>query len=259
MKTIEFNNTLKKNYEDLYTCMKIRPDKLADVDNIVDKIVKEKYRYQVVGKPLGIPWYMIGIIHNMECGQRFTQHLHNGDPLTGKTTKVPKGRPKIGQPPFSWEKSAIDALTCKNLDNVNDWSLTGILHELERYNGWGYRLHHPSVNSPYLWSCSNHYTEGKYTHDGKWSNTAVSEQIGGAVLLQRMEERNEITLSPEIPSINKPFFTLSTEEAKPRVEDLQCFLNTFDEVTLVVDGIPGTNTSKAVKMIFGNYLSNNLE
>ncbi|WP_182407612.1 hypothetical protein [Psychrobacter sp. GP33] len=259
MKTIEFNNTLKKDYEDLYTCTKIRPDKLADVDSIVNKIVKEKARYQAVGEPLGIPWYVIGIIHNMECGQRFTQHLHNGDPLTGKTIKVPKGRPRIGQPPFSWEESATDALRCKNLDKVNDWSLTRILYELERYNGWGYRLYYSHVNSPYLWSCSNHYTKGKYIADNEWSETAVSQQIGAATLLQRLEERNEINSLSELAPVNKPFFTLNNEEAKPRVEDLQCFLNTFDEVTLVVDGIPGTNTSKAVKMIFGNYLSNNLE
>lgn len=259
MKTIEFTNTLQKNYEDLYACTKIRPDKLANVDKIADKIVKEKARYQAVGEPLGIPWYVIGIIHNMECGQRFSQHLHNGDPLTGKTVKVPEGRPRIGQPPFSWEESATDALRCKNLDKVNDWSLSRILYELERYNGWGYRLYHSHVNSPYLWSYSNHYIKGKYIADNQWSDAAVSQQMGAATLLQRLELRNEIHPLSELTPTNKPFFVLSNEEAKPRVEELQCFLNTFDGVTLVIDGIPGTNTSKAVKMIFGNYLSNNIE
>src|SRR5436309_1074388 len=52
----------------------------------------------------------------------------------------------------------------------------------------GYRRYHPEVRSPYLWSGSTHYTSGKYVEDGRWSDTAVSRQLGAAVLLRRMAE-----------------------------------------------------------------------
>jgi peptidoglycan hydrolase-like protein with peptidoglycan-binding domain len=42
------------------------------------------------------------------------------------------------------------------------------------------------VPSPYLWSFSNHYTRGKYVADGRFSPTAVSQQVGAAVLLKQL-------------------------------------------------------------------------
>ena len=258
MTTIHLTSTLQKDYEDLYTHTEISLDRLPEVENIIDEILKYKPRYQSVGEPLGIPWYFVGIIHNMECSRQFSKHLHNGDPLTARTIQVPKGRPKTGQPPFSWEDGAKDALMCKNLDKINDWSLARILYELERYNGWGYRLYHPHVYSPYLWSCSNKYSKGKYIADGTWSDTAVSKQIGAAILLRRLEERNEIILFSEPSLIGKTFFTFS-KCVEPRADDLQRFLNTFDGITLLVDGVPGKKTSEVVKKLFGNYLPNTPE
>ena len=72
--------------------------------------------------------------------------------------------------------------------------MPGTLFQLEGYNGFGYRDHHPTVPSPYLWSFSNHYTRGKYVADGRFSPTAVSQQCGAAVLLKRLAGRR--TASP---------------------------------------------------------------
>ncbi len=102
---------------------------------------------------------------------------------------IPAGRPVEGEPPFSWEESARDALRHQKFDDVDDWSLAGVLYQIEKYNGWGYRLHHPEVLSPYLWSFSNHYDRGKYIADGTWSETARSRQCGAAALIRRLEER----------------------------------------------------------------------
>lgn len=263
MAKIQFTQTLQKEYQDLYSSMEIRLAKLALVEANVDKILQYKSRYQAAAEPLGIPWYFVGIIHSMECSQSFSRHLHNGDLLTARTIQVPSGRPKMGTPPFSWEESAIDALCCHNLQQVGDWSLARMLYEFERYNGWGYRLYHAHVYSPYLWSCSNHYSKGKYIADGTWSDTATSQQIGAVVLLRRLEERNEISLPSEqltasvlstTFSTDKPFFTLN-KEVQPRAADLQRFLNTFPGITLLVDGVLGKKTSDAVKKIFGQELS----
>ncbi len=80
--------------------------------------------------------FFIAVIHNMEASQNFNKHLHNGDPLTARTVQVPAGRPKKGTPPFSWEDSAADALAIRGLGAKTDWSLAGMLYQLEGYNGW---------------------------------------------------------------------------------------------------------------------------
>ena len=166
----------RKQYELLYESCLIRPNRQAAVNQLVTRINASRPRYQKVGKALGIPWYVVGIIHSLEASGNFTRHLHNGDPLTARTTHVPAGRPKTGKPPFTWEQSAIDALRGQGSPTWKDWSVPGTLFELEGYNGFGYRDHHPNVPSPYLWSFSNHYTRGKYVADGRFSPTAVSQQ-----------------------------------------------------------------------------------
>jgi lysozyme family protein len=39
-----------------------------------------------------VPWYVIAMIHNMERGLDFTEHLHNGDPLARRTINDPPKR-----------------------------------------------------------------------------------------------------------------------------------------------------------------------
>lgn len=142
-----------------------------------------------------IPWYFIACVHYLECSFSFRKHLHNGDPLTGYTVQVPAGRPKVGHaPPFTFEESAVDALKLMGFDKVRSWILPFILRKLEAYNGFGYFKYH-KMNSPYLWSFSNHYTKGKYVKDGKFDKEAVSAQTGSAVILKRMEDRGLIYIS----------------------------------------------------------------
>ena len=179
-------NAQRKHYELLYESCLVRPSRRAAVDALVQRISANRARYDKVGKAVGVPWYVVGIIHSLEAGGDFSRHLHNGDPLTARTTHVPAGRPPNGKPPFTWEQSAIDALRLRRMDRWRDWSVAGTLYELEGYNGFGYRDHHPDVPSPYLWSFSNHYTRGKYVADGRFSATAVSQQCGAALLLKRL-------------------------------------------------------------------------
>jgi lysozyme family protein len=181
------NDTLKKEYLDLYYSCIIDPSKTAIVTGLINRMLSNKSRYEAVAKQLNIPWQFIGVIHNMEASMNFSSHLHNGDPLSRRTIHVPSGRPADGTPPFTWEQSAADALTLRKIDQCKDWTIEGMLYQIEGYNGWGYRLHHPSILTPYLWSFSNHYTKGKYIADGTWSDTAISNQCGAAVLLKMID------------------------------------------------------------------------
>ena len=177
---------LKSGYQLLFDSCLIRAGKAQAVNQVASRIRANRARYESVQEQLGVPWFVVGLIHTMESSGNFECHLHNGDPLSGRTTRVPAGRPKGGSPPYTWEESAADALTGQGFDKWRDWNVAGILYKLEGYNGWGYRQSHPDVNTPYLWSFSNHYSRGKYVGDGQFSATAVSAQCGAAVVLKRL-------------------------------------------------------------------------
>jgi lysozyme family protein len=121
---------------------------------------------------------------------------------------VPAGRPLAnprahpGQPPsatnpYTWEESAEDAIRQKGLQTWTDWKLSAVLFKLEAYNGWGYRLYHPKVLSPYLWSYTNHYAKGKYAGDGKWDANLVSAQAGAAAILRVMVDAGQVAFPLE--------------------------------------------------------------
>ena len=173
---------LKDEYQAWYDACKVRPGQEGVVAFYVRKLKQGQANYALVEQQLGIPWAFIGIIHGMECGFNFATHMHNGDPLKARTTHVPAGRPTIGQPPFTWRQSAVDALTMKGYHQVTDWSVARMLWLLERYNGMGYRMR--SVATPYLWSFSNLYAKGKYVQDGRYDPEAVSKQCGAALMLK---------------------------------------------------------------------------
>jgi lysozyme family protein len=248
---------LRHEYEDLFnTCVITKP---VPVQEVVNTILKNENRYESVAKTSNVPWFVIAAIHNMECSLDFRQHLHNGDPLSKKTVDVPAGRPPIWDKTRTWEESALDALSYDNLTSWTDWSIAGICYELEAYNGWGYRRH--GIHTPYLWSFTNHYTGGKYTADGVWSESAVSDQCGCAAVLRRLAELGKLTFSDQpIPQPNMPP-AVSFSEAIPAdpavvaaAKALQRWLSNFSGIFLAVDGIIGKRTSDAFKLVTGHYL-----
>jgi len=269
MATVTLTTELRNEYQHLFATCQMRPERATTVDALATQIVQNQPRYTAVGEPLGIPWYFIGVIHSMEASLNFRTHLHNGDPLTARTVHVPAGRPKTGQPPFTWEVSATDALQVEHVDQWQDWSIPGMLYKLEGYNGFGYRTRHPEVLSPYLWSYSNHYESGKYIADGTFSLSAVSQQCGAAVLLRRMAEIGTIQFDPSgvpLPAATQkpgngaplaqfePLVRFSATEQSPLVEELQRALDKFPGIFVKVDGIAGPRTSDAFKKVTGHYL-----
>jgi lysozyme family protein len=79
----------------------------------------------------------------------------------------------------------------KGYDKDKKWGLAECMYRWERYNGWRSRLLH-NINSPYLWSYSNHYSKGKFVRDHVWDANAVSKQPGCGVLLKAMVEMGEV-------------------------------------------------------------------
>jgi lysozyme family protein len=65
---------------------------VIEFENIVPLIVAFQDRYEPVATTSTVPWYVIAVIHNMECGLDFAEHLHNGDPLARRTINDPPKR-----------------------------------------------------------------------------------------------------------------------------------------------------------------------
>lgn len=249
------SNPFETEYKTLFDTCIIKESKIAEIDSIITKMIAGKPRYETVANELSIPWFFIAIIHCMEGSLSFQKHLHNGDPLTARTTHVPAGRPKEGNPPFSWEESATDALTIEGFASKTDWSITGMLFSFEKFNGMGYRK--KGIHSPYLWSFSNQYTKGKFTADGIFDPNAVSKQIGAAVLLRRMSEKG-LAVKGSLDTISQikqlgeevPF---DPNHINEKASQLQTLLNSIGQ-HLRVDGKAGRNTSDAYHIVAGKFL-----
>lgn len=173
----------------LFQTLTINPDKISLAKPKAYGLMVGEKEYVSVSEKTGIPWFVVGTIHQMEAGVSFTRHIHNGDPLTGRTIHAPAGRPKAmpasGDFPYTWEESAIDALTGYP-PHPPKWDSGHILIFLEAYNGFGYRER--GLKSPYIWACTNNYKSGKFSSDGKYDPLAVSDQIGCAAILKLLEE-----------------------------------------------------------------------
>jgi lysozyme family protein len=184
---------LKDEYRRLFDEMTLRPNYSASTDWYLTMLKTSRPSYDRVALDTGVPWFVIGIIHGLEASFNFLAHLHNGDhPLTGRTRKVPAGRPLTWAPPTDWDWSAKDALKLLGFTGKTDWNLERILFRFEAYNGFGYR--NTAVPTPYLWSFSNHYEAGKFVADGRFNAKAKSQQCGAAVMLKLLVDAGEISL-----------------------------------------------------------------
>lgn len=183
---------LRPRYEALYASCRIRPERADTVAWYRRKLGQYRHRYEAVADKTAIPWWFIAVVHALEASFNFNGHLHNGDPLSARTVHVPKNLPAVWNPPNDWESSALDALTYEHLTGLTDWSLAAALYRWESYNGFGYYKY--NINSPYLWSFSNHYTKGKYVGDGVFDPDAVSKQCGAAVMLRALQDAGLVVI-----------------------------------------------------------------
>src|SRR5215510_15153682 len=182
--SIKFED-LREDYARLWSTMSLRADWAQKAAAAAKKIFSNKDSYRSVESVTGAPWFVVGLIHQMECDLNFRGHLHNGDPLTARTCNEPVGRPRSGHPPFLWSDSAADAIRYDKLDQVPQWTCERVAFWLEKYNGFRSRTEH-HINTPYLWSGTNHYDRGKFVRDNVWSDTIASKQVGAMPILREL-------------------------------------------------------------------------
>lgn len=187
---------IAEDYKQLFASCKVRPEREAVINENVSRMLDRanRDRYNKIYVETCIPWFFVAGIHALEASFNFRTHLHNGDSLKAKTYHVPANRPPIWNPPNDWETSAIDALTMKKYDKETSWTLPEILYRWEKYNGVRSRVLY-KINTPYLWSFSQHYTKGKFRADNVWDPNYVSQQPGAAVLLRRLVDLGKVKLT----------------------------------------------------------------
>jgi lysozyme family protein len=183
---------MMNDYLKRYKEAQIREEKEPEINWALKRIKETMDMYAVVSKITNVPEPIIAVIHMRESSFDINSHLHNGDPLTARTKQVPKGRPikePVNGKSYTWLESAVDALEYEsNAIGIEMrsyvWDIVNSLFFLERFNGMGYR--NRSITSPYLWSFTDQYTMGKFSHDGVYSPSLVDRQPGCCAILKKM-------------------------------------------------------------------------
>lgn len=187
---------LRDQYTSFFNRAQVKPNAVSKVKQAYDRLIANKSIYEQIAKGVGnlpgVTWYLIGCIHMRECSFRLDQHLANGDPLTGKTRRVPAGLPtrnlRPGERAYPFVEMGIVAinrmLTSSPAwrNHKNDASVESLLLKLEAFNGFGY-LNNNRL-SPYLWSDSTVEQVGKYTSDGVFNPNVKDAQLGAGTLLK---------------------------------------------------------------------------
>ncbi len=211
--------------------------------------VANKGRYLAIARQAGMPdiaWVFIAVSHYRESSQDFSRSLAQGDLWNRVSTHVPAGRG-----PFqSFEDAAVDALVkcAPYASRLKDWSIGGMLTNLERFNGIGYAAR--GVPSAYVWSGTDQYRSGKFVADGVYDPNKVDAQLGVAGLIMVMMELDlSIRFDGPAPQV-QPKSTSVQPSDKP-VRDgiwLQNSLNRLGaSPMLALDGIVGPATRNAVR------------
>lgn len=174
----------------------ISPARLAVAKQAANQIMGFKQSfYDEVQAGTGVPFYGTGVIDMREESFSHKSYLGNGDPLSRKTTHVPKNRGPFAEP-GAWYKGAIDAFNISGWSRLpagGHWDIVTLLIKLEAYNGLGYA--HMGLRSPYVWAGTNMQQHGKYTADGHFDANAWDGQLGCAAVLLALKQFNGVDLN----------------------------------------------------------------
>lgn len=199
-----YTKAIGQDNERLWATAKITRDE-PGIQKTARKLLSLKDRYTSVEAKTGVPWWFIAVCFEREAASDFHCVLHNGERIVGTdrvTRLVPKGR----GPFTTWDKAAIDALSAAphELNTNHDWSIGRSLYEIEKFNGFGYRM--KGKPSPYVWSHTNVYLSGKYVADGVYDPNAYDSQYGAAAVLKEMAviDKTLFTGNPQEQPVPSP-------------------------------------------------------
>ena len=160
---------------------------------------RNKNRYQSVSLLSDMPAELIAAIHWRESSGNFNTYLHQGDPLGRPAVNWPNNIPVF----HVWEDAAVHALRMKDsLKNQLEIDAatkdaTLLATYAEGYNGLGY--HYRDKPSPYVFAGTSEYSAGKFVSDGRYSSSAVDQQLGVMPMLGAIDGLpEEMDMAPKL-------------------------------------------------------------
>lgn len=173
-------------YETLYRDAVLRPDMSSSVAAAARRIAANRARYEPIAVATGVPWYVIGILHAVQCEMQFDRNLRDGMPLARSSDRAE-----------TFEDAAIQALRSVGLNRIRDWSIARVAWALETWNGFGYRRE--GIHSPFLWSGTTMYESGLFIAPGVFSRVTVAKACGGMAILKVLLEIEPLAVDLEQP------------------------------------------------------------
>lgn len=171
-----------------YNNAAIYNDKVPQLNTYIRQILANQIRYKVIASSWGaMPFLVPGFLHLRECSLNFTEHLANGDPLSGDTVNVPANLMAPLPPPYNFEQAAYAAIknfaTGWNVDLINyEWNLANTLWFFQAWHGFG--ALEKGFKDTYLVNWTNLATPGDYIGDGQWDSTLVDLNPGCMALMK---------------------------------------------------------------------------
>jgi lysozyme family protein len=162
--------------------MTVHSNRVAEFDVVAKKLVGYKSVLEPIAEHCKVPWWAIAVILEREGGGSLNCYLGNGQPLTHRTTEVPRNRG-----PFkSFAAGCYDALVlCEPYASKwNNWTAGGTLTLFVAYNGYGYAER--VIPDPYIFAGTDQYVSGKFVRDDVFRAHVVDTQLGCAGILKRM-------------------------------------------------------------------------
>jgi len=238
---------LKPEYTQLLALMVVRPECRDRVDQVAQKILASRAKFDEVTEINGVPLVFMGPSFYREASLDFNLSPAQGDSWRKVSTHVPKGRG-----PFrNWPAAAVDAYHLNGLDGIGakNWTWELICYYGEIFNGMGYRdFHH--MHSPYLWGGTNIQTAGKYTSDGLFDHEEMDTQLGIIPIARHIVEIEPSYAPSSSPVvIPTPIHSTIAQDEGDGVDTawVQTALNGLGwDPPLVTDGNYGRKTAMAV-------------
>ena len=147
-----------------------------DIESFQEIYEKNSDIYQRISDETGFPPELVAAMHYRESGCNFEMTIENG-------TGLPNG--------VDFETDAINVLNnwkdsySMGEVTISDDNLAEMLEIAEKYNGVGYKNY--DIESPYVYSGTNLYTEGKFASDGNFDEKLVDEQPGVYLLITSLQ------------------------------------------------------------------------
>jgi lysozyme family protein len=257
-------NQLQSHYAQQIASMKIEPDRIKELDQDCEILLKEKAAFVELSDrtPNRTPAAFIMAVAMREMSGNTRCFLGNGQALSRRTTITPKGLGPWLQPyPENFIQGGLLALHIDGIDKITQWSLPRAAYESEALNGFGYMS--KGIPSPYVFGGTNIQRKGKYVSDGNYDPNTMDTQLGTLTIIERLFDLDA--------SLKFGDVIAKVEDAPPLVPVvpvgiggginvflLQQRLNVkrVSGTPLQVDGNFGRATTRAVKSFqFINHLS----